>query len=446
MVGAVALMLVGLEAGAQPVAGQSAPQAQQAIPDAPRPQLGIGPVAPGKGTTLGSSSTDTVPAAGADNSVPSSLPATPAEAPDSDPAPTVPDVGQGPEAFRLNVRVNFVEVPFIVKDNKGRLVPGITPRDVRIYENGLRMSPKVFTTDPFPMSVALVIDQSLDFQTMARVNNALGALPAAFAPYDEVAVFTYNNGPRLQTDFTGGQSARLAAVIDRTKTTGRDPLYYDTGGVGTGGINYNNGDNRFASPLGAETGPGSPRGVQQVPREVHTLNDAILMAAQALSKAKPGRRRIIYVISDGKEYGSVAKTKEVLRILETNQVQVFATLTGDSSVEGLGFIDRLHVPLMMRDNNLKAYTDATGGQIFAEFRTKAIADSFAKVTEQVRTQYTIGYVSPEPVVDGKFRTLEVKIARPNLQVIAKNGYYPSAEPLRPTGPAPVRTAPPANNP
>ena len=43
--------------------------------------------------------------------------------------------------------------------------------------------------------------------------------------------------------------------------------------------------------------------------EVHTLNDAILAAVQALSKTPSGRRRVIYVISDGKEYGSTAGTK-----------------------------------------------------------------------------------------------------------------------------------------
>ena len=39
---------------------------------------------------------------------------------------------------------------------------------------------------------------------MAKVNNSLAALQGAFTPYDEVSVFTYNNGPKMQTDFTGG--------------------------------------------------------------------------------------------------------------------------------------------------------------------------------------------------------------------------------------------------
>ena len=58
-------------------------------------------------------------------------------------------------------RATFVEIPFTVKDNKGKLVSGLTWRDVRVYENNLRQQLALFTVDPFPLSVALVIDQSM---------------------------------------------------------------------------------------------------------------------------------------------------------------------------------------------------------------------------------------------------------------------------------------------
>jgi VWFA-related protein len=314
---------------------------------------------------------------------------------------------------------------------------------VRIYENGLRQHQAVFTVDPIPLSIALVIDQSMPFDTMTRVNNALGALPAAFSAYDEVAVFTYNNGPKMQTDFTAGQSARLQAVVERSKSVGREPMYYNAGEALSKGIALNGGAQDHINPL-VSGGPGSPQGLsqQQVPREVHTLNDAILMAAQATTHAAKDRRRIVYVISDGKEYGSTAKTKDVVRYLQTNKIAVYATLTGDSSVSGLGFLDRVHVPLQMRDNILPAYTNATGGQTFAEYRTRGIEQSFAQIAEQVRTQYTVGYYSREPFIDGKYRKLEVKVLRPNLTVLAKDGYYPTAEVQHPSKPLlPAATTP-----
>ena len=424
---------------------QKTAQQQQQIPDAPRPQLpGVENVAPGKGTTpaysgLGSSSAATDDAE--QTNVPSSLPAVEKATPD-EAAPVIPEAGKYADTITtLKLRVNYVEIPFTVKDNKGRLVPGIQPREIHVYENNVRQHMQVFTVDPFPLTVAVVIDQSLPFEVMGRVNTALSNLPNAFAAYDDVSVFTYNNGPRQQTDFTGGASPRLAAVIERSKTTGREQRDISTVPAG---IDINNGAQHNLTPLDGSHNVGSPIGVDQVEREVHTLNDAILAAAEAVAKearGQPGRRRIVYVISDGKEYGSKAKQKQVIKYLQENKIQVYATVVGDSSLAGLGFISHLRLPLMMKDNILRGYTNATGGECYADYRTKSISESFAKITEEERTQYTVGYNTREPFVDGKFRKVDVRVLRPNLEIIAKDGYYPSAEDVMP--PAAARPAAPA---
>jgi len=95
----------------------------------------------------------------------------------------------------------------------------------------------------------------------------------------------------------------------------------------------------------------------------------------------------------------------------------------------------------MRDDVLPRYAAATGGQTDPEFSIKGIESSFAKITELVRTQYTAGYYTHEPFIDGKFRKVEVRILRPNLNVISKEGYFPSA--MEATHPAPSPAAPPA---
>ncbi len=417
---------------------------QQSIPDAPHPQATIPPVTPGLAAP--NSSTSASPADPDQPAVGSALPSTPAPAQaaqspqqsgvtDRDPAGDAPPDSAASALPTLRLNTNFVEVPFTVKDNKGGLVPGITWREVRVFENGIRQKMAVFTVDPVPLSIAIVIDQSMTSDTMTRVNNALGALPSVFAPYDSVALFTYNNGPKLRTDYTSGTSPRLSAVIEQSKSSGRDAMFYDAGSAmgGATGIKLNGGAEDHINPL-VSGGPGSPQGLShdQVPREPHTLNDAILMAGESLTHAAKGRRRIIYVISDGKEYGSTAKMKQVIKYLQENQIGVYATLTGDSAEYGMGFIEKIHLPLEMRDNILPQYTAATGGQTVSEFRTPDIERSFGKITEQVRTQYTVGYYSHEPITDGKFRTLEIRVLRPNLDVIAKKGYYPTPQAFAPT--------------
>jgi VWFA-related protein len=172
---------------------------------------------------------------------------------------------------------------------------------------------------------------------------------------------------------------------------------------------------------------GSGSGVITIPKEIHTLNDAILAAAKELSTRPKGRRRIIYVISDGKEYGSKATYKEVVRYLQTNQIAVYGTAVGDSARWGEGFISRVHIPFTMYDNILNKYTLETGGTLDSESNLNGIEKSYAKIAEEARTQYTLGYLSHQPVIDGKFRKIDVRVDRPGLEVIAKHGYYPSAK-------------------
>jgi VWFA-related protein len=163
-----------------------------------------------------------------------------------------------------------------------------------------------------------------------------------------------------------------------------------------------------------------------IPKEIHTLNDAILAAAKELSKRPIGRRRIIYVISDGKEYGSKATYKEVLRYLETNKIAVYGTGVGDSAVWGEGYLSRIHLPFTMYDNLLAKYTFATGGTLDSERSLNGIEKSYAKIVEEARNQYTLGYYSHQPFIDGKFRKIDVRVDRPGLEVVAKTGYYPNA--------------------
>jgi VWFA-related protein len=423
---------------AQEQAQQSGPQQQpqQQIPDGPKPQipdapkpqqLPVGPVTPGRGTTLdsnGDSSTSD------ENAVPQKLPETAAQKSEEGQQPELPAAGEGPKAFTLVVRTNFVEIPFTVKDSKGKLVPGITWREVRVYENNLRQQLALFTTDAFPLSVALVIDQSLTQDNMTKVNNALGAVQAAFTPYDEVAVFTYSNGPKMLTNFSAGPSALVAEGLRRSQSPGREAMMYSSGPLSQN-ININGGQDRYTDPNTNSSHGTSQLSVPNVPRDVHTLNDAILAAATALSRTATGRRRIVYVISDGKEYGSTAKFSEVVKYLNQNKIAVFGTLVGDSALPVTGFLDRMHLPLMMRDNILPAYAKQTGGNFEGEFRQKGIENSFAEITKEVRTQYTIGYYTHEPFIDGKYRQVEVKVLRPNLTVLSKPGYYPTAEEAKP---------------
>jgi VWFA-related protein len=418
-----------------------AQEQQPAVPDAPTPQA-LPPFAGANGTAItpgkgagdetpgtGPSSSSAVP--GQDQAPPSSLPPT-TQGKDSfqTAPPELPPPGEGMSALpKFVLNVNFVEVPVTVKDSKGKLVAGLTWRDFKIFENDTREPLRLFTVDPAPLSIAFVIDQSLTSDVMAKVNNSLGAIQGALTPYDEVAVFSYSHGAQDQSHgFTGAQSARVPFVLSMTKAAGTEEIVPVNSGP-LAGCNIRENGNCVDPNLqpGGSAGGGS---FITIPKEIHTLNDAILAAAKELSTRPKGRRRIIYVISDGKEAGSKATYKEVLRYLQTNKIAVYGTAVGTSALWGEGYISRFHLPFQMYDNRLYSYTVATGGTLDSEQNLNGIEKSYAKIAEEARNQYTLGYLSHQPFIDGKYRKIEVRVDRPGLEVSNKTGYWPNAQDAR----------------
>jgi VWFA-related protein len=419
-----------LSSNVNPNSLAQAQKQQSTVPDAPTPQALAplssvdGPITPGKGA-------GDIPAG------PNSSSNGPSQQPIAPPS-SQPPAAQGKDDFqavppeegmaaltRFVVNVNFVEVPVTVKDSKGNLVPGLTSRDFKVFENDTREVLKTFSVDPMPLSIAFIIDQSLTADVMAKVNDSLGAIQGALTPYDEVAVFSYNNGAQERTGFTGAQSSRLPAVLALTKETGSEMLVPVNSGP-LAGCNIRQNGNCVDPNLqpGRSAGGGS---FMTIPKEIHTLNDAILAAAKELSTRPKDRRRIIYVISDGKEYGSKATLREVVRYLQTNKIAVFGTSVGASATWGEGYVSRIHLPFTMYDNILFKYTAATGGTLDSERNLNGIEKSYAKIAEEARTQYSLGYLSHESIYDGKYRKIEVRVDRPGVEVITKTGYYPSAQ-------------------
>jgi VWFA-related protein len=401
------------------------------VPDAPSPQAPKplsdvnGPITPG----LGAGDQPTSPNSSSDPSQPaapsSQAPASQNQDDIQKTPPQIADVDTTNTLIRLNV--TYVEVPVTVKDAKGKLVAGLTWRDFKIYENNTKEDIKVFNVDAYPLSIAFVIDQSLTADVMAKVNNSLDAIQGALAPYDELSVFTYSNGAQNKSGgFTGAQSARVPFVLSMAKSSGTDEQVPVNSGP-LAGCNIRQNGNCMDPNLQPGRSAGSGSGVITIPKEIHTLNDAILAAAKELSSRPRGRRRIIYVISDGKEYGSKASLKEVIRFLQTNEIAVYGTLVGSSATWGVGYLDRFHLPFTMYDNILYKYIAATGGQADSERNLNGIEKSYFDIAMDARNQYTLVYASHESVYDSKYRKIDVRVERPGLDVTAKQGYYPSAQ-------------------
>ncbi len=391
--------------------------AQQTLPDGPKPQNQQSvPDAPQPKNPQGQFPENAPPA-------PKNVHEEPA-APTPTPAATADRIGpqnqlpsKRDDLYQLHVSVNFVQVPVIVKDGAGKLVPGLTSNDFKVYEDGEPQQLKFFTADPFPLSAAVVIATDLPSTTMKKVNESLPALIGAFSEFDEVALYRYGHTVSQISGYTGAASLPTSA-INRIKRPGREGGTPMTGGPFGGGPSINGHPVNDPNATG-----GKATDVQTPPREFYVLNDAILRAAQDLSRRDKTRRRVIFVISDGRELGSNASYDEVKKILLSNNISVFAVGVDTASIPIYDKLNRVRVPGFGTGNILPKYASETGGDVMAEFDRDGIEKAYARIADTARTQYTLGYTT-RATQASNYRTIDVRVLRPNLTVIAKPGYYP----------------------
>ena len=309
------------------------------------------------------------------------------------------------------VNVNLVAVPVTVKDGDNRLVDGLLRKDFVLYEDGVRQPIKFFTSDPFPLSAAVVIDDNISASSMKKINHTFPSIAAAFSQYDEVAVYTYGDNVHSVADFTAA-GEQITAALRRLKLSGHQ------GGVPVTSGPMHSGPSINGHPLD----PSTPHVITPA-KESHVMNDAILRAAMELSKREKARRRIIFLISDGKEEGSDASYRDVLKVLLSYDIGVYAIGVDSAAIPGYNKLSQLHVPDMGYGNLLPKYVSATGGEYFAEFTRDAIERTYARLTEIARNQYTLGYTTRLTPAN-TYRTIEVRVLRPNVKVVARDGYYP----------------------
>jgi VWFA-related protein len=317
--------------------------------------------------------------------------------------------------YTLRVNANFVQVPVTVKNPDGGPVYGLAPKDFTVKENGKIQTLTFFTSDPYPLSVAILLDVGMPDVDLQRVHETYSALVGAFSPYDEVALYTYSSIISQVTDFTR-HNEKLTAALNEIKL--------DRGG--TGGQYW--GGPLASGPTANNMPVGGPEitPVNVPPKEYHILNDAILRAAVDLGKRDRGndRRKVIFVISDGRELGSQASYKDVLKVLETRGITVKGVVVDIGTLPGIRQIEKFHLKGQGYSDLLPKYSAATGGgQVFGELTRNSMEAAYVQIASEARNQYTLGYVPQAVAGSSAYRSVEVIVHRKGLKVIAKDGYY-----------------------
>jgi VWFA-related protein len=336
--------------------------------------------------------------------------------------PPAPATNASADLYRVVRTVNQVIVPVMVKDDNGHLIAGLLPKDFSVYDNNVKQKMNFFTSDPFAVSAAVVFDLGMDDVAVQKVNKTFPALEGAFSEFDEVAVYTYSSTTAKVADFSGMGKILVARLNELKSVTGRNngpPV--TSGPLGPQGPTIN----------GQQVDPSAPI-VYTPPKEAHVLNDAILRAAVDLSKRDPTRRKIIFIITNGREYGSTASFRDVLRLLLSNNIMVYGVGVEAAAIPLYNKLSKFHIPKLGYTDILPKYANATGGEIYNEFSQSAIGDIYSRAIGDARNEYTLGYITPA-APGGGYHQIEVRVDRPGckssdlrpcVMVYAKDGYYP----------------------
>jgi Ca-activated chloride channel homolog len=272
--------------------------------------------------------------------------------------------------------VNEVNVVFTVTDKHGRYVKDLKKDDFKVIDDSKPADEvKDFRNQTdLPLQVGLLVDASNSVRDRFKFEqeSAIEFLNQTIRPkYDTAFVVGFDVTPEVTQDFT-----------DNTESLSR--------GV------------RLLRPGG---------GTAMFDALYYACRDKLLKAP----RSGPLRRAII-LLSDGEDNQSHVTREESIEMAQRAEVIVYTISTNISGMKGKG------------DKVLERIADATGGRAFFPFQIRDVANAFAEIQDELRSQYAVSYKPADFRTDGRYRTIEIVAAdHKNLHVRSRRGYFAPAQ-------------------
>jgi Ca-activated chloride channel homolog len=272
----------------------------------------------------------------------------------------------------IRTGTNEVNVVFIVTDKHGHRVTDLKKNDFSVVDDNKPPSEvRSFAAETnLPLQVGLLIDASNSVRDRFKFEqeSAVEFLNQTIHPRsDRAFVVGFDVTPEVTQDFTDNTEL-LAHGVHELRPGGGTALY----------------DALYFA-----------------------CRDKLLKA----SKATPVRRAII-LLSDGDDNQSHVTREEAIEMAQRAEAIVYTISTNVSGTKGAG------------DKVLERIADATGGRAFFPFQIRDVANAFAEIQDELRSQYAISYKPADFKADGHYRTIEIVANdRKNFRVRARRGYY-----------------------
>ncbi|MGC2694492.1 MAG: VWA domain-containing protein [Candidatus Angelobacter sp.] len=284
--------------------------------------------------------------------------------------------------------VNLVNVLFTVKDKHGTMLPNLPKEEFELMEEGKPQTIKYFAsmTDQ-PLTIGLLIDSSYSMNRTLPEEKVVagGFLQKVLTAKDLAFVISFDVSVDLLQDLTN-DTHLLRSGLEKARI--------NTNTVGMG-------------PMG---NPGPVPTAQS--NKGTLLFDAAYLASDEVLGKQSGRKAMI-ILTDGDDVGSKLRLKDAIEAAQKADVVSYVLLITDP-----GFPSNY--------GDMSKLCEQTGGRVIPVRGPDKLDKAFAEISAELRSQYSLGFTSTNPVNDGKFRRIEVK-AKNGYKVQARKGYYASNE-------------------
>lgn len=308
------------------------------------------------------------------------------------PNPAPPADDQPTATFQTGVEV--VQLFFNVKDKRGALIPNLTRDNFDVFEDGKPQTIKYFKAESdLPLTLGILIDASGSQKRVLDMEKEVGGsfLETILRPKDVAAIFSFDVDVNLLQDFTSSVS-RLRHALDDVKINSGTGACANLPGLGGGPI-----------PC-PSTGP---RGT--------VLYDAVYVASHDAFAQEVGRKAMI-LLTDGQDMGSRLKIRDAIEAAQKADTICYVLLIADRGVYGFGGYGG--------DSDMKKLTAATGGRVIeVGDKYEKLKEAFNQISQELRSQYNLGYTPTNANRDGSFRKVEIKPKQGDYKIQARAGYY-----------------------
>jgi VWFA-related protein len=296
--------------------------------------------------------------------------------------------GQEPTAQgTIKSQVTLVNIFATVRDKNKKIVTDLKKEDFKLAEDNQDQTIAFFSKEStLPITLALLLDTSGSEQFMLGGIQEAGSsfLTRVLRKGDEAMVMSFDSDVDLLSDFTDDR-----AILDRAVHRARVNI------PGGGALAGNPG------PIGSQQQTGT------------ALYDAIYLACSEKLNTEAGRKAII-IVTDAQDEGSRVKIEEAIESAQRTDSVIHVLLVADPHFgANVGAAKKL--------------SDETGGRVISVSSEKKLSEAFDQISEELRSQYTLGYYPTNTTHDGKFRKIKVDMVNKDLKVLARKGYYAPKE-------------------